>query len=398
MKTNILVTGLVLATVGTVLLYPTIRGHATPAPPKTLPTPLVPAAAKRVQVVFVLDTTGSMGGLIQAAKEKIWSIASTLAQAQQAPEISMGLVAYRDRGDQYVTRTIDLSKDLDSMYGKLMDFAADGGGDGPESVNEALEAAIQRMSWSQDPNVYRVVFLVGDAPPHMDYQNDVKYPVTLAAAAAKGIVVNTIQCGSETDTVQPWKQIAALGHGKYFTVEQAGSAVAIETPFDERIATLAADLDGTRMYYGSAEEKAAAAAKVGATDKMRAAASVAVQARRGAFNASASGLENLFGGNELVDDVANGRVDLKAVAPAALPPAIARLEPEQQRQVLAATAEKRKMLHSEIAKLARERDAYIKDKVEAAGGAKGSLDQQIYDAVREQAAPVGLKYEGGPKF
>ena len=74
MKTNILVTGLVLATVGTVLLYPTIRSHAT-VPPKTLPAPVVPTSAKRVQVVFVLDTTGSMSGLIQAAKEKIWSIA-----------------------------------------------------------------------------------------------------------------------------------------------------------------------------------------------------------------------------------------------------------------------------------------------------------------------------------
>ena len=398
MKTNILVTGLVLATVGTVLLYPTLRGHATTVPQKTLPAPVIPTAAKRVQVVFVLDTTGSMGGLIQAAKEKIWSIASTLAQAQQAPEISMGLVAYRDHGDQYVTRVIDLNKDLDSMYGKLMDFAADGGGDGPEAVNEALEVAIQRMSWSQDPNVYRVVFLVGDAPPHMDYQNDVKYPVTMAAATAKGIVVNTIQCGNAADTAAHWRKVAALGHGRYFTVEQAGSAVAIETPFDEQIATLAADLDSTRMYYGSAEEKAAAASKVGATDKLRAEASVSAQARRGAFNASASGASNLLGGNELVDDVASGRVDLKAVAPAALPPSIAKLEPEQQRQVLAATAEKRKALQGEIAKLARERDSYINDKVKAAGGAKDSLDQQIYDAVREQAAPVGLKYEGGPKF
>jgi Mg-chelatase subunit ChlD len=398
MKTNILVAGLVLATVGTVLLYPTLRGNATTVPPKTLPARVVPAAAKRVEVVFVLDTTGSMGGLIQAAKEKIWSIASTLAQAQQAPEISMGLVAYRDHGDAYVTRMFDLSKDLDSMYANLMDFKASGGGDTPEAVNEALEVAIQRMSWSQDPNTYRVVFLVGDAPPHMDYQDDVKYPLTMAAAAAKGIVVNTIQCGSLPDTAAPWRQIAALGHGKYFTVEQAGSAVAIETPFDRELAKLAAELDGTRLYYGSAEEKAAMAGKVAAADRLHAEASVAAQARRGAFNASVSGGGNLLGGHELVEDVASGRVDLSAIAPAALPAPIATLEPEQQRQVLAATAEKRKALQTEMAKLAKQRDAYIKDKVEAAGGAKDSLDQQIYDAVREQGAPVGLKYEGGPKF
>src|SRR5262249_15682446 len=211
MKTNILVAGLVVATVGTVLVYPTLRGQA--AGIKTTPTTVVapPTKSKRVEVVFVLDTTGSMGGLIAAAKEKIWSIASTLAQARQAPEISMGLVANRDRGDQYVTQVVDLNKDLDSMYSKLMDFRADGGGDAPESVNQALDDAINKISWSQDAGTYRVVFLVGDAPPHMDYQDDVKYPATMAAAAAKGIVVNTIQCGGMRETVKPWQEIAALG-------------------------------------------------------------------------------------------------------------------------------------------------------------------------------------------
>src|SRR5690606_24999580 len=133
MKTRILVSALVLATAGAVLFYPSPRGNAIGA----AANPILltrPAAAKRVEVVFVLDTTGSMGGLISAAKEKIWSIASTLADAQQAPEIAMGLVAYRDRGDAYVTRVVDLDRDLDSMYVELMQFTADGGGDGPEAV------------------------------------------------------------------------------------------------------------------------------------------------------------------------------------------------------------------------------------------------------------------------
>jgi uncharacterized protein YegL len=397
MKTNILVTGIVVATVGAVLIYPTIRGLAAVTPPPRNGI-VAPIGAKRVEVVFVLDTTGSMGGLIHAAKEKIWSIASTLAQAQQVPEISIGLVAYRDRGDAYVTQVVDLNRDLDSMYAKLMDFAADGGGDGPEAVNEALDAAIQRMSWSQDQGTYKVVFLVGDAPPHMDYQDDAKYPQVVAAAAAKGIVVNTIQCGSLSDTVAPWQQIAALGHGRYFTVEQAGSAVAVETPFDARIATLAAELDGTRLYYGSADEQAAMAAKVEATTRLEEEASVAARARRGAFNVSSAGEANLLGNRELVDDVASGRVDLAAVPPAQLPASVAALPEEAQRKLLAETAEKRDELKRQIADLAAQRDAYIEAQVDAAGGAAASLDQQIYDAVREQAAPLGIDYEDGPRF
>jgi Mg-chelatase subunit ChlD len=397
MKTNVLVTGLALATVGTVLVYPTIRSNAagTPPPPHDVVAPL---AAKRVEVVFVLDTTGSMGGLIHAAKEKIWSIASTLAQAQQAPEISMGLVAYRDRGDAYVTRVVDLNRDLDSMYAQLMDFAADGGGDGPEAVNEALEAAIERMSWSRDQNTYRVVFLVGDAPPHMDYQDDAKYPQVVAAAAAKGIVVNTIQCGSMSDTVAPWRHIASLGGGRYFTVEQSGGAVAIETPFDAKIAALSAQLDGTRLYYGTVEQQRAMEGKVEATARLNEEASVAARARRGAFNVSSAGAGNFLGEQELVADVASGRVDLAAVAPAELPPAVAALPLDERRALVAATAEKREELRQQLAALADERDGYIKAQVDAAGGAEASLDQQIYEAVRAQAAPLGLEYEDGPRF
>ncbi len=394
MKTNILVTGLVLATVGAVLMYPTIRGNAAGA---TTTGVIAPIAAKRVEVVFVLDTTGSMSGLIHAAKEKIWSIASTLAQAQQAPEISIGLVAYRDRGDAYVTQVVDLNRDLDSMYAKLMDFEAGGGGDGPEAVNEALEAAVQRMSWSQDQSAYKVVFLVGDAPPHMDYQDDVKYSQVVATAVAKGIVVNTIQCGSLGDTVAPWQHIASLGRGRYFTVEQTGSAVAVETPFDAQIATLAAELDSTRLYYGSREQRAAMAAKVDAIDRINEEASVAARARRGAFNVSAAA-EGNSGESELVDDVANGRVDIAAVPPAELPATVAALPVGERRELVAQTAQKREELKEQISALAAQRDAYIKTRVDAAGGADESLDQQIYEAVRAQAAPLGLDYDDGPRF
>jgi hypothetical protein len=254
------------------------------------------------------------------------------------------------------------------------------------------------MSWSQDQGAYKVVFLVGDAPPHMDYQDDVKYPRVVAAAAAKGIVVNTIQCGDLAETVAPWRQIAALGHGRYFTVEQAGSAVAIETPFDAQIATLAAELDSTRVYYGSAAQQQAAAAKVEATDRLTEEASIAARARRGAFNVSSAGAGNFLGERELVDDVASGRVDLAAVPPAELPAALAALPADERSAQLEQQAQKRDELKQQIAALAAERDTYIEARIEAAGGAAASLDQQIYEAVREQAEPHGLDYEDGPRF
>jgi Mg-chelatase subunit ChlD len=385
---------LVAATVGAVAVYPSLRSSAT----QTITGTQTIAARKAVEVVFVLDTTGSMSGLIAAAKEKIWSIASTMAQADQAPVIRMGLVAYRDRGDAYVTRVVDLSSDLDTMYATLMDFAADGGGDTPESVNAALGDAIDRISWSQDSSTYKVVFLVGDAPPHMDYAQDRQYPEILAAARQRGIVVNTIQCGGMPETTQTWAEIARLAGGRYFQVEQAGSAIAIATPFDAELARLSAELDSTRLYYGSGEERAAMDRKVEATAKLHEEASIAARARRGAFNALAAGAANLLGENELVDDVASGRVDLAALPASELPEPMRDLPAAEQEAVVTGLRIKREDLQNRITALAGQREQFIADELAAAPATPSSLDQQIYETVREQAKAVGLEYTEGPAY
>src|SRR5207253_11223020 len=61
----------------------------------------------RIEVCFVLDTTGSMGGLIDGAKQKIWSIANEMVSAKPTPELKLGLIGYRDRGDEYVVKSFN---------------------------------------------------------------------------------------------------------------------------------------------------------------------------------------------------------------------------------------------------------------------------------------------------
>lgn len=397
MKSRIIAFALLICTAATVALYPMYQTVGAVKPIQPLPIDPVTikhlSAQPRIEVVFVLDTTGSMSGLIQAAKEKIWSIATTMASAQQSPEISVGLVAYRDRGDAYVTKVVDLSEDLDSMYATLMDFQAGGGGDGPESVNQALDDAINKISWSENDQTYKVVFLVGDAPPHMDYQDDVKYPQTLATAKSKGIIVNAIQCGQNNVTAKGWQQIAQLGLGRYFQVGQAGNAVAISTPFDKKIARLSKDLDDTRLYYGTEEEKKKQQNKVDASDKLHAKSSIESRARRATFNASKSGKKNFLGEGELVDDIASGRVDLSSIDRNKLPESIRAMAPKAQEAMIKEKSERRNDLQRQIKKLAQKRTGYIRKKVEEAGGAKDSLDDKVYSAIREQAAAKGFRYE-----
>lgn len=396
MKTKILGTALFLLTLGAVVYYPQLKAKNIPVNPP-INHHIVASQKPKVDVVFVLDTTGSMSGLIQTAKEKIWSIATTMASAQPTPEIRIGLVAYRDRGDQYVTKVVDLSDDLDSVYATLMDFEAGGGGDSPESVNKALYDAVHQMSWSEGEQAYQTVFLVGDAPPHMDY-NEVRYPAIVAAANEKGIVINTIQCGDIPTTVPAWTQIASLGQGSFFQVEQAGGAVAFNSPFDAKIAELSAKLDDTRLYYGSEEERERMLNKVAATDKLEGHASIASRARRGVFNAAAGGRMNLIGENELVDAVARGAVELDDLETADLPEALKPMAPAEQQAYVAWLADERADLKRQIQALSADRDGYIATKVDEAGGMKDSLDQKLYEAVKEQAGKAGLAYESGPTY
>ena len=381
---------LLVATATGIALFPTLKAQAKQT---THTNHLVPEQSHRIEVVFVLDTTSSMSGLIQAAKEKIWSIATTMASAQENPDIKIGLVAFRDRGDAYITRVFDLSDDLDSMYASLMDFRAQGGGDGPESVNQALYDAIHKVSWSSDSNVYKVAFLVGDAPPHMDYHNDVKYPVTLAAAARKGIVVNAIQSGQHQFTRPAWQEIASPGHGEYFQVEASGSTVAVSTPFDEKLSALAAELEDTRLYYGDEITKKVQKAKLDANARLRRELSKEALARRDTFNATPSGKTNLLGESELVDAISSGRVDLRDIEEDNLPASLQALAPEEQMEVITEQAQRRGQLKQEIKKLSESRSNFIKEKVAAEGGAEDSLDEKIYRAVKDQAASIGLTYD-----
>ena len=356
--------------------------------------------APLIEAVFVLDTTGSMSGLIDAAKAKIWSIANTMAAADPTPDIRMGLVGYRDRGDAYVTALTPLSNDLDAVYADLMRFRADGGGDEPESVNQALYEAVTRMPWSAvSRNAYRVIFLVGDAPPQMNYRDDVRYAESCRLAGRRGIVINTIQCGRLAETTPVWKEIARLGEGHYFQVAQSGSAVRYDTPYDEKIASLSRTLDDTRIFYGRADDIAAAESRCKTARSIYAEAEPAAMAQRAVFNAGKAGEKNFTGSRELVQDVASGLVHTGDMDRTLLPQALQKMRADELDILIAARGNQRKELQRQIDDLAKKRQAFIhaKLKEEKDAGAL-SLDAKVFKCIKSQGQEKGLVYKGGPVY
>lgn len=345
-----------------------------------------------VEVCFVLDTTGSMGGLIEGAKAKIWSIANQIATAKPSPRVKFGLIGYRDRGDSYITRKSDLTEDLDAIYAELQKFQAGGGGDGPESVNQALNEAVTQMKWSADSKTLRIVFLVGDAPPHMDYQNDVAYPQSCEAAARAGLIVNTIQCGSQSETETVWREIARRAEGQFAAIGQSGDVQVVKTPMDAEIAKLNVEIGATMLPYGSERAQTVVVAKQARAEAAPAAAAAdraGLMAGGGRIMAADEDME----GGELLDDLAAKRVDLDKLKDEELPNALRDLPKEKRAARIEELKQQRSGVQAKILALSKQRAEYIQKEMKKQVGAKDGFDQQVARMLAEQAERKGLKIE-----
>ncbi len=351
-------------------------------------------ARPRIELVFAIDTTSSMGGLIQAAKTKVWSIVNQIAAGKPTPEVRMGLVAYRDRGDQYVTQVTDLTADLDAVYSKLMSFQAVGGGDGPESVNQALSDAVNRISWSEGAQAMKLVFLVGDSPGHMDYDDDQRYPVTAQQAVRKSITIHTIRCGGNAAAERQFRDIAAKAEGRFFSIEQSGGAVAVVTPYDSEIAKVDGELRATTLAYGGRAAREEAKRKLAEVDATLAAAPAEAKAERAAYasRAAKAAPSAAYGGADLLSAVEARSVKLDKIADDELPDEMRKMTAAERQAYVDKKLAERKARQARLDELNRKRADYLAEQAKK-GAARDSFDAKVLDAVKEKGAKVGLRYQ-----
>ena len=330
-------------------------------------------ARPSVEVVFVIDTTSSMGGLIEGAKQRIWAIANEIAKGRPAPRVKMGLVAFRDKGDSYVTKVFNLSENLDNIYKDLLLLSAGGGGDGPEHVIAALDDAVSKIAWSTDPKTFKVVYLVGDAPPHENYPEAPTLAAVMQKAVRRGLIVNSVQCGTDESTTVAFNRIARLGEGRLLPIPQDGGMVAMATPFDDKMATLSVKLEGTGLAYGGSRKAARESGML--AEAVRSMVSAPAAAERAEYKARAG----FAGASDLVAAVEENRVALKDVKDDGLPDALRDMPADKREARLQEISVERKKLKKEMDGLARERASWLKNQ----SGAKraDSFDARLVDAL-----------------
>jgi hypothetical protein len=364
---------------------------ATLAPPTSAQDDAKPGSpkAKDIDVVICLDVSGSMDGLIDSAKNKLWDIVNELAKIKPAPNLRVGLYSYGhnsyDAKIGWIRKDLDLTHDLDMLYQKLFALRTNGG---TEYVTRVCRDAVRDLSWSKDHGALKVIFVCGNEPASQDPV--VKLKEAADFAISRGVVINPIYCGNPDDgDARDWREFAALCGGRFASIDQNKSRVAIATPFDKPLAELGVKLNGTYVYYGKGgDEKAAGQKRV---TQLSAAQGAPVAANRTTSQNSA-----LYQGKnsawDLVDKLkADPKLDITKLPDSELCEDLRKLKPAERVEYVKDMAAKREQLQKEISDLDAKRRAFIAEEMKRnPRPADRAFDAAINEALRTQAATKGI--------
>ncbi|MEM7387741.1 MAG: vWA domain-containing protein, partial [Verrucomicrobiota bacterium] len=191
----------------------------------TLAVPLKKdSQARFLDLAFVVDVTGSMGDELQFLREELLDIVDQINEEEEAIDtLRVGLVFYRDRGDRIITQVHDFTEDIPAAQEIIAGIRATGGGDFPESVNEALFRAMRDLSWRPE-NTVRLSFLLADAPPNYYEDEQYIYRDALLDAQQKGIkLIPVAGSGIDKTTEYLFRHLAVSTMGKYiFITDDSG--------------------------------------------------------------------------------------------------------------------------------------------------------------------------------
>ena len=209
------------------------------------------AGENTIQVAILLDTSGSMDGLIEQAKSKLWNIVNTLTTIKydgKAPKIEIALYEYGNDGidnRNWIRKVTPLTQDLDLISEKLFALRTNGG---TEYCGAVIKSATNELDWNGNDKSMKLIYIAGNEEFN---QEGINYKVAISDAKKKNIFVNSIFCGNREEGIRTfWQDGANLGGGKFFNIDSNQKVIFIETPYDIRISECNVKLNDTYIGYG----------------------------------------------------------------------------------------------------------------------------------------------------
>lgn len=349
-----------------------------------------PVEAK-VQIAILLDTSGSMSGLIEQAKTQLWRTVNTFIYAKKGEQVPFVEVALYEYGNDsanaensWIREVQPLTRDLDELSEHLFSLKTNGG---EEYCGAVIKKASNELKWDTSKDVYKAIFIAGNEP---FTQGPIDPMVSCREAYDKDIVVNTIHCGgSEQGVAEGWKSGAALASGKYLVIDHNKVIVDIKCPQDEKIERLNERLNETYIPFGHK-------GKVGKMKQVSQDGNSMVKKESGANIQRAVSKASKNYSNvswDLVDAMKDENFDLTKIAEKDLPKPMQGLDDEQRVTYVKKQTKTRIELQTQILKLNTDRNKHIaKARREKASGEKESLDEVMVKAIKEQAVLKGYSF------
>jgi len=346
-----------------------------------------------VQIAILLDTSGSMEGLIEQAKTELWSIVNEFIFAKRnglAPKVQVALFEYGKstlaKKDGYIRQIVPLTTDLDKISEELFALKTNGG---DEYCGWVIQDAAKSLKWSESFDDLKVIFIAGN---EVFTQGPIDYNKSCKEAIARGIIVNTIHCGTENEGISGhWKDGAVIADGSFLNIDQNRKVVRsnINAPQDKEIAELNIKLNETYIAYGRMGREGLARQE--AQDRNSSSISTGNASGR-AYTKSSQNYKN--GDWDLVDAIKDNVVELESIQSDELPENMQRMNAEERKAYTDAKATERANIQKRIQELNTQRETYIQDEMKklAANGGRDSLGSAITNTVREQAKQKNFSF------
>ena len=359
--------------------------------PKNLPAKMITVEERPlVQMAILLDTSGSMSGLIDQARTELWAIVNEFIYAKRngkEPELQVALYEYGKSSlpvkEGYIRMIVPFTTDLDKVSEELFALKTNGGN---EYCGWVIKEAAQSLKWSNSPDDLKVVFIAGNEP---FTQGPVDYRQVCREAVAKGIVVNTIHCGSAKAALDgKWKDGAVLADGQYLNIDQSRKTIHVAAPQDKQIAELGIKLNDTYIAYGQWGD--VAMGRQNTQDQNAAAVSKEATLQRAVTKSSPYYRNELW---DLVDAVNSNKIKLEDIKEEDLPEKMKKMNKAERKNYIDDQAKQRVTIQQRIRELNEQRKKYVAEEMKKMQKQGDTLGSAVIKAVRDQAKKKNFSFE-----
>jgi von Willebrand factor type A domain len=363
--------------------------------PVSNPAPLpVKKQEPKIQVAILLDVSGSMEGLIKQAKEQLWNMVTTLGKAQctdkTQPKVELALYEYgrstNDAAKGYVKQLSPFTTDLDEVSKILFSLNTNGG---DEYCGQVIYTSMDELAWDNGADNYKVIFIAGNEE---FLQGNLHYSKACDKAKDRGVIVNTIYCGSyEQGIAEHWNLLGECGKGSYTNINQNASEPDIPTPYDTTLIVLNGKLNNTYIGYGALGY--ANTQRQQEVDK----ANFSMSTKAGLKRAEAKAQSNVYNNADwdLVDYTVKDSSIISRIDKKTLPDSLKNKTTGELKIIVQEKSKERQSIQNEIMTLNVQRNKYIADQkaINAKNNNQPTLETAVEKILKEQVQRVKMKID-----